>query len=285
MYTYGRVFFGSLLILSFWLASLSHADDARKGSFQCKAEESYLEFLSGFGDADSQDESFACFQSIENADYEHSLIVDIRSVSTFQKVRIPNSINLTKLELLSTQGIKSRPILVVDKGFARTALAQMCAKAEAKGFKAFKILLGGVAAWHASGRELEGLSEHFSDLHSIEPNEFLSELKQNRLSVLAIDAYSEHLAAIAPPELVISKLDGERMLDRQLLSHVQRVGSDDQFPVVLLGTNSSAVKSSPVLRSVFTLDISARNLAAVYQGYLDVAEKRKAIPDRFRCRG
>ncbi|MBL1271161.1 MAG: rhodanese-like domain-containing protein [Oceanospirillales bacterium] len=285
MYTFGRVFFGSLLILSFCLTPLSHADEARKDSFQCKAEESYLEFLSGLGDAYSPDESFSCFQSIEEADYEHSLIVDIRSASTFQKVRIPNSINLTKLELLSTQGIQSRPILVVDKGFSRTALAQMCAKAEAEGFKTFKVLLGGVAAWHASGRELEGLPEHFSDLHSIEPNEFLIELKQNRLSVLATDAYSEYLKAIAPPELVISKLDGERMLDRQLLSHVQRVGSGEQFPVVLLGANSSVVKSSPVLRSVFTLDISARNLAAVYQGHLEIAEKRKAIPDRFRCRG
>lgn len=285
MYTSGRVVVRSLLAFYFCLSTFAHADEAANSSFECKAEESYLEFLNGLENPFSHEESYSCFQVLEEADSEHALLVDIRPADEFQKVRIPGSINLTKSQLLSTGGLKSRSLLIVDKGFSRTALAQMCAKAEAEGFSDFRILLGGVAAWRASGKRLEGLPEHFTDLHNIEPREFLVELKQNRVSILATEAYSEPLQAISSPELIVSKLDPELPLERQLVSHFQRVGPGEQVPVVLLGAEEIVQESTPVFRSVFALDSSPRQLADVYQKHLVVAGKRQAIPDRFKCGG
>ncbi|WP_342631028.1 rhodanese-like domain-containing protein [Marinobacter alkaliphilus] len=285
MNTSGRVVLRHIFALFLGLMSLSQVVEAREEPFQCKAEADYFESISGFESANSPDESFSCFQSIEDADHERSLIVDVRPSQQFQKARIPRSINLTELELFTAQALRARPILVVDKGFSRTALAQMCAKAKAEGFTRFKILLGGVAAWHASGKPLEGLPEYFPELSSIGPNEFLIELRQNRASVLATDVHIDYLGEISPPDLLISKFDPEGVLDRQLLSHLRRTGTGERYPVVLILGDGLPAKSSPSLQSVFSLRSSVQELASAYQKHLAVSEKRKAVPNRFSCGG
>lgn len=285
MFTFGRVVLRSLLALSFCLPSFGHADEDTGHAFECKAEESYLESSNEFNNPSSQKESFSCFQLLADVDPEHVLVVDVRSADKFQKVRIPQSINLTRSELLATGALQSRSLLIVDQGFSRTALARMCAKAEAEGFRNFRVLLGGLAAWRASGKQLEGLPEHVADLNSIEPREFLAELKQNRLSILATETYSEPLEAISSPEVIVSKLDPELPLDRQLISHFQRVGLGTQFPVVLLGADEMVQESATFFRSVFSLKGSARQLSSVYQVHLAVVRKRRAIPERYKCGG
>lgn len=133
MNTSGRVVLRCLLSLFLGLVFLSQVVEAREGPFQCKAEADYFESISGLESVSSPGESFSCFQSIEDADYERSLIVDVRPPRQFQKARIPKSINLTELELFNAQALRARPILVVDKGFSRTALAQMCARRRQRG--------------------------------------------------------------------------------------------------------------------------------------------------------
>jgi len=285
MRTIGRVVVRSFLTLCVCLSPQGHADESSKESFECKAERSYLEFLSGFENPSSQTESFSCFQALEHVDPERTLVIDVRPADEYQKVRIPQSINLTKSELLSTGALKPRSLLVVDQGFSRTALAQMCAKAEAEGFRSFRVLRGGLAAWHASGKQLEGLPEHFAELNAVEPREFLAELKRNRVSILATDAYSEPLQAISSPELIVSRLDPQLPLERQLMAHFQRVGLGNQFPIVLLGADESVQDPAPAFRSVFELKGPARRLSTVYQEYLAVAGKRQAIPERYKCGG
>lgn len=285
MFTFGRVALRSLLTLSFYLPPVGHAAEDTGHSFECRAEESFLEFSSEIKNPSSQKESFSCFQLLEDVNPEHALVVDVRSADKFQKVRIPQSINLTKSELLSAGALKSRSLLIVDQGFSRTSLAQMCAKAEAEGFRNFRVLLGGLAAWRASGKQLEGLPEHVADLNSIEPREFLAELKQNRLSILATETYSEPLEAISSPEVIVSKLDPELPLDRQLISHFQRVGLGNRFPIVLLGADDMVQESATFFRSVFSLKGSARQLSNVYQMHLAVVRKRQATPERYKCRG
>lgn len=285
MYTAGRVVVRSLLTLYFCLPSLGYADEDTRHSFECKAEESYLEFLKGFESPSSQKESFSCFQSLEEANLESALIIDIRPSREFQQVHIPHSINLSSTKLFNTTALRSRPVLIVDQGFHRTEMARLCAKAKTEGFDNFRILLGGVAAWHAAGNELQGLPEHFSDLHNIGPREFLQELKQNRVSILSTDTYSSYLEEIAFPELIVSRLNPELAFERQLISHFQRLGSDQLFPTVLLGAGEMAEGAPAALRSVFVLNSPAHQLAAAYQSHLAVAGKRQAVPERYKCGG
>lgn len=285
MSTSGRVFLRHLLVLFLGLVPLSQVVGAQEESFQCKAGADYFESISGLAVAGSPDENFSCFQSIEDADYKRSLIIDVRPSQQFQKARIPGSINLTELELFNTQALRARPILVVDKGFSRTALAQMCAKAKAEGFTRFKTLLGGVAAWHASGKQLDGLPEYFPELSSIGVNEFLIELRQSRVSVLATDAHIDYLGEISPPGFLISRFDREGLLDHQLLSHLGRAGMGEEYSVVLILGDSLPDKWSPYLQSVFSLRSSVQELASAYQKHLVIAEKRKAVPNRYSCGG
>jgi rhodanese-related sulfurtransferase len=123
----------------------------------CESEQTYLDQVKGQLNAPAIKEDFNCFQSIEATDLQHSLMVDTRLELDFHKVRIPNSVNLSETSLLHTHSLKTRPVLVVDKGFSRTGMAQLCVKAREAGFTQLKVLLGGLAGWHASGRSLMGL--------------------------------------------------------------------------------------------------------------------------------
>lgn len=292
MYTAGSVGLRPcLVIIGFFWSALANADSAPEApAAECRAEQAYLEQIQGFSDVSPQEENFACFQSLEEADLTRSLIVDIRPQADFGKVRIPGSINLSQSELLTTAALKSRPLLVVDKGFLRTELAQLCAKAQGKGFRNFRILLGGVAAWHGAGKPLEGLPQHFAGLHTIEPRELLVEAQRNRVSVLATAPYVEHLKKITPPELIVRTLivrttDTQLSTDRQLISHLQQAGSNGLFPTVLLGANELSQQNTPAYRSVFTLEHSVQQLESAYRDHLAMVKKRQTVPERYRCRG
>lgn len=265
------------------LASAASAPEAPAA--ECVAEAAYLEQVQGFSGISPQEESFACFQSLEEADLTRSLIVDIRPQADFEKVRIPGSINLSQSELLTTAALKPHPLLVVDKGFLRTEPAQLCAKAQGKGFRNFRILLGGVATWHRAGKPLEGLPQHFANVHTIEPRELLVEAQRNRVSVLATAPYVEHLKKITPPESIVRTMDTQLSTDRQLISHLQQAGSNELFPTVLLGVSELSQQNTPVHRSVFTLEHSVQQLESAYRDHLAMVKKRQTVPERYRCRG
>lgn len=287
MYTAGSVGLRPCLVIIglFWSA-LANADSALGvPAAECVAEAAYLEQVQGFSNTSPQDENFACFQSLEEADLTRSLIVDIRPQADFEKVRIPGSINLSPSELLTTTALKPRLLLVVDKGFGRTELAQLCAKAQGRGFRNLRILQGGVAAWHAADKPLEGLPQHFASLHTIEPRELLVEARRNRVSVLATAPYVEYLKKVSSPELIIKTMDTRLSTDRQLISHLQQAGSNGLFPTVLLGASEMAQQNTPAYRSVFTLERSVQQLEAAYRDHMAMAKKRQAIPERYRCRG
>lgn len=268
-----------------FLPSLGYGDGNPPRSFECQAEESYLEFLSGVEPTSPAKESFSCFRSVEDAGVEDALLIDIRSAKEFQQIRIPQSVNLTPSYLLGTKALKSRPMLIVDKGFNSTDLARLCARAQAEGFADFRILRGGIAAWHAAGKQLKGLPAHFADLHKIEPREFFRELNQSRLSVLSTDTYSEYLEAMSPAAVTVTTLGPGAGLEHQLISHLKRTGSNQGFPTVLLGANEIAEGPVPTLRSVFILDSSPYQLERAYRSHLAVSDKREAVPERFKCGG
>ena len=82
-------------------------------------------------------------------------LVDVRSRKAFETLKIPGSLNIPRYAVKTRPFLKSRPIVLVNEGFAGSLLEQECRKLNQKGFKAY-ILNGGLNAWSYKNGPLEG---------------------------------------------------------------------------------------------------------------------------------
>lgn len=253
---------------------------------ECQAEADYLEQVGGLGFNLDRPESFDCFQTIDDIPLDQPLIVDVRSSDAFRGARIPGSINLSENQLLKTQALKSRDLLVVDQGFSRSRMAEFCAKAEAEGFDRLKILVGGAAAWNAAGRDMQGAPEEIHRLSEIEPTEFFVEAARQRVSILVEDGQAEGLQRALGNQLSIKELgSAEEDIERQLISLLSSSQHDEIFPLAYVGSNPTVKAFARQNRSLFVLDQSVAELQRARHRLLASASQRKAIPERYKCGG
>ncbi len=82
-------------------------------------------------------------------------LVDVRSRKAYETLKIPGSLNIPRYAVKTRPFLKSRPIVLVNEGFAFSLLEQECRKLNQKGFKAY-ILDGGLNAWSYKNGPLEG---------------------------------------------------------------------------------------------------------------------------------
>lgn len=252
---------------------------------ECKIEADYLEQASLQGGRSDTPESFSCFRTIDDVAPGQSLIVDIRSPEAYRQARIPGSINLSPNKLLNTSALQSRDLLVVDQGFSRSQMAELCAKAEANGFERLNILVGGLAAWSAAGRELQGAPESMARLPDIGPSEFFAEAARQRVTVLVDESQAEALRELLGSDVKMLGLSSENAMDQQLVRLFSSGQYDEIFPVVYLGSNSSVTAFARQHRSLFVLDQSPEELRKQRHQLMASATQRKAIPERYRCGG
>jgi rhodanese-related sulfurtransferase len=84
------------------------------------------------------------------------VIVDPRPAAEFRRVRIPGSINLPLRSLAHRDYLKTRRILLVDRGHASGELEAGCRELRGAGFASVGIIEGGLNAWSQSMGDLEG---------------------------------------------------------------------------------------------------------------------------------
>jgi len=84
------------------------------------------------------------------------VIVDPRPAAEFRRVRIPGSINLPLRSLVQRAYLKTRRILLVDRGYLSGELEVGCRELRAAGFASVGIIEGGLNAWSQSMGDLEG---------------------------------------------------------------------------------------------------------------------------------
>ena len=84
-----------------------------------------------------------------------SVLVDVRSLDQFKKVRIPGSLNLPLFAIKTKGLLRSRRLVLVGKGDGDGALGAEAAALKALGFEEVKVLRGGIGAWELAGGHLE----------------------------------------------------------------------------------------------------------------------------------
>lgn len=82
-------------------------------------------------------------------------LIDVRNRKAFGTLRIPGTLNMPLYAVKTQPFLKSRPIVLVNEGFAGSLLERECRQLDQKGFKA-SILTGGLNAWRYRNGPLEG---------------------------------------------------------------------------------------------------------------------------------
>ena len=82
-------------------------------------------------------------------------LIDVRNRDAFEALKIPGSLNIPLYAVKTRPFLKSRPMVLVNEGFAASLLERECRQLNQKGFKA-AILAGGLNAWRYRNGPLEG---------------------------------------------------------------------------------------------------------------------------------
>lgn len=252
--------------------------------YQCEAEASYLEFLETRANQALKNSDFSCFESLASVNVDDRMVVDVRSDSQFRKFRIPQSIHLSPSALLNMPALRSKHLLVVNKGFQRSELAKLCNESRQRGFADLSVLNEGVAGWAAAGHDLEGDPRHISEVNLVTAEEFLAEWQRGDISVLAAKNLSPFFLENTSLGASVSWLNTENNLESQLIKHLQDNDSSLAGKTVVISDRRVSA-GLPELRNVFLLEATAQDLFRAKDKLQLIANSRDSVPNRFRCRG
>jgi rhodanese-related sulfurtransferase len=82
-------------------------------------------------------------------------LVDVRSREDFERLHIPDSVNLALYAVKTKTFLKSAPLVLVNEGFRYSELENECRRLMERGFQV-SILDGGLPAWKRKGGQLTG---------------------------------------------------------------------------------------------------------------------------------
>lgn len=83
-------------------------------------------------------------------------LVDVRSPAEYDRYRIADSINIPLHQIKTKAFLKKMSVVLVNDGHSTTELQKTCGELKQAGFDRVAVLEGGLFAWQASKRALEG---------------------------------------------------------------------------------------------------------------------------------
>lgn len=110
-------------------------------------------------------------------------LVDVRTRERFDRLRIPDSINIPLYFIKTKSFLKGSPVILIDRGDQYTTLEQEAKKLRGSGFDV-SILYGGVNEWAGQGYPLEGSKAGDNELQDISPTAFFEEKNYDHWLVL-----------------------------------------------------------------------------------------------------
>lgn len=114
------------------------------------------------------------------------VLVDVRDAQDFNNFRIPGSINIPVFALKTKTFLKTKPIVLINKGYNYSRLEQECRRLRDAGFKRVSILNGGLEYWRQKKAPLEGDIFAIKKLSRISPMDFFEERNSGNLIVVDV---------------------------------------------------------------------------------------------------
>ncbi|MDY0164390.1 rhodanese-like domain-containing protein [Desulfobotulus sp.] len=102
-------------------------------------------------------------------------LVDVRPEEAFARYHIPGSLNMDFHEIRVRSFLSTKPLVLINEGFALGRLAESCEDLSKEGFQV-AILAGGLVAWKGIGGPLAGDPFAMEEMHRVSPEVLASEL-------------------------------------------------------------------------------------------------------------
>jgi rhodanese-related sulfurtransferase len=131
--------------------------------------------------------------------------VDVRSPAEYARYRIAGSISIP-LHLVKTKAfLKKFPVVLVNEGRSTTGLEKTCGELKQAGFEHLAVLDGGLFAWQANRRLLEGDLAGQSKLNRMTAQELFEERSEPDWFVIDISTQTKNKALLSwLPEKIIT---------------------------------------------------------------------------------
>lgn len=116
------------------------------------------------------------------------MLVDTRPQREFEAIHIPGSVNTKADTARELSHLKSRQILLINKGSRHAATKRLCQDLKAKGFDHVSILEEGLNGWIASGAPYNGNVTGLRELFFLTEREVSYLLHHKQIQILYIEA-------------------------------------------------------------------------------------------------
>ena len=118
--------------------------------------------------------------------------VDVRSPAEYDRYHITGSINIPLHQVKTKEFLKKFPIVLVNDGRSTSELEKTCGELKQTGFDRVSVLEGGLFAWRASKRALEGDPLAQAKLNRMSPIELIEEHSKPNLYVIDVSTPGKH---------------------------------------------------------------------------------------------
>ena len=150
-------------------------------------------------------------------------LIDVRNPEDFERMHIPDSLNIPLYAVKTKVFLKRFAIVLVDEGFCHAQLVKECRHLRELGFKAF-ILDGGLAAWECHGNRLVGDLFALEEIRLISPQILFQEKDYENTLVIDISPIQTKLSKQLLPDSKCLPLPAEsgcwaRKFGRTIASH------------------------------------------------------------------
>ena len=111
------------------------------------------------------------------------ILIDVRAAEEYQKVRIPDSLNIPLFAVKTKTYLKSKPIVLYNEGYAYEVLETEYRRLKELGFNV-KILTGGLNAWKNKGGKFAGDRAVLDGINQIPARDFFVEKNYQNWTII-----------------------------------------------------------------------------------------------------
>jgi rhodanese-related sulfurtransferase len=211
-----------------------------------------------------------------------AMFVDVRSKSEFDDFRIPNSINLPMHAVKNKSFLRTKPVVLLNKGYATYELDELCDSLKAAGFPKVMVLDGGIVAWSINGK-LEGDLNAIGQLNRISPKEIDMVKAERDFLPVYVGERDEMVESLGVKMFIPASGDKQSRLD-SLQKIKSQIRADEKANTSPLVFNKDGSNYSLIKESLKNVEINnALYLIGGLRNYIEYREKQKLILTRMEA--
>lgn len=170
------------------------------------------------------------------------ILIDVRSIDEFNRLKIPRSINIPQYAIKTRSFLKSKSIVLINKGINMRDLEQTCLNLREMGFKSYA-LFGGLNAWRCKTGSIEGDSIQLNNINMISPKELLRESASDELIVLDVSQTKTGKHDDLIPGIISVPFDNEKRFFIRFHDLLKKNQSRKYLTIVLLNEKGEDYES------------------------------------------